>query len=92
MCHVSVGHVARVFEGAGLATVVIGSAPHKDRLAAMCLARSLIVPHPMGRVMGAPHDVERQTEILSAALDLLESAVEVDTMVELPGSYRPTPK
>ena len=85
------GHVAREFEKAGLATVVIGVSPHRDRLAAMKLARSIITPHPMGRNMGAPHDAERQTEILSAALDLLETAVENDTLVDLPGSYRATP-
>ncbi len=85
------GHVARVFEKAGLATVVIGVAPHRDRLAAMSLARSIITPYPMGRNFGAPHDVERQTETLSAALDLFDSAVEVGALVDLPGSYRSTP-
>lgn len=86
------GHVARVFEYAGLATVVIGVAPHRDRLTAMTLPRAVVAPHPMGRNLGAPHDVERQTEILSAALDLFENAIEGGTLVDLPGSYRPTPK
>ena len=45
----------------------------------------------MGRPLGAPHDVERQTEVLSAALDLLDNAVEGCTFIDLPGSYRPTP-
>ncbi len=92
VCHVSVGHVAREFEKSGLATVVIGVAPHRDRIAGMKLARSIITPHPMGRNMGAPHDVERQTEILTAALDLMETAVENDTMVDLEGHYRATPE
>lgn len=74
-----------------MATVVIGSAPHQDRVLAMSLPRAVIVPHPMGRPLGAPHDVERQTEILLTALDLLDQAVENNTVVHLPGSYRPTP-
>ena len=52
-------------------------------------ARLVITPHPMGRNLGAPGDIERQTEVLRAALDLLDSAVEGDTTVDLPGAYRP---
>lgn len=74
-----------------MATVVIGTAVHRDRVEAMSLPRLVLVPHPMGRPLGAPHDVERQTEILLAALDLLDSAVENGSVVDLPGSYRPTP-
>jgi D-proline reductase (dithiol) PrdB len=91
VCHVSVGHVARELERAGMATVVIGSAPHQDRVLAMSLPRLVVTPHPMGRPLGAPHDVERQTEVLLAALDLLDNAVENGSVVEFPGSYRPTP-
>ena len=91
VCHVSIGHVAREFERAGMATVVIGTAVHRDRTVAMSLPRLLFAPHPMGRPLGAPHDAERQTEVLLAALDLLDTAVENGTVVDLPGGYRPTP-
>ncbi len=74
-----------------MATVVIGTAVHRDRTVAMSLPRLLVAPHPMGRPLGAPHDAERQTEILLAALDLLDNAVENGAVVDLPGSYRPTP-
>ena len=85
----SVGHAARVFEEAGLATVVIGVAPHRDRMTAMHLPRIVVTPHLMGRPMGAPHDRARQTEVLLAALDLLDRAEQGNTVVDLPGGYRP---
>ena len=75
-----------------MATVVIGTAVHRDRTVAMSVPRLVISPHPMGRPLGAPHDVERQTEILQAALDLLDNAEENGAIVDLPGSYRPTPR
>ncbi len=53
--------------------------------------RTLVVRHPMGRPMGAPSDVERQTQVLRSALDLLKSATENGAIVELPEAYRPTP-
>ena len=53
--------------------------------------RALIVDHPMGRPLGAAHDVVRQHEVLAAAFDLLESAVENSTIVEFPEDYRPAP-
>ena len=80
-----------MFEESGLPTVVIGVAPHRDRMRAMHLPRTVVTPHPMGRPMGAPHDKARQTEVLIAALDLLNQAEEGNTVVDLPGSYRPTP-
>lgn len=91
VCHVSVGHVAREFERSGLATVVIGVAPHRDRLAAMSLPRAVVTQHPMGRALGAPHDAERQTEVLHAALDLLETAEEGGAIVDLTAKYRSAP-
>ena len=45
----------------------------------------------MGRPLGAAHDVVRQHEVLAAAFDLLESAVENSTIVEFPEDYRPAP-
>ncbi len=41
----------------------------------------------MGRVLGAAGDVERQREVLLAALDLLENG-EAGQVVEMSGRYR----
>lgn len=84
----SVGHVARIFEEAGLATVVVGIRAFRPRLAAMTLPRLLVTPHLMGRPLGPPGDDERQRATVLAALDLLDSAGAGGTVIELPGRYR----
>jgi hypothetical protein len=53
--------------------------------------RSLIVRHLMGRPMGAAHDPERHTEVLTTALALLESATANSTIEEFPHDYRVSP-
>ena len=83
------GHLARVLEEAGLATVVIGTNAFRDRLAAMRLPRTVITRHPMGRPLGAPNDRETQRKVILAALELLESARQSGVIVDLPGSYHP---
>ena len=75
-------------EEAGIATVVIAADAFRPRLEAMAVPRLLLTPHPMGRVLGAPHDVPRQKEVLLAALQLLESAERGQTILEMPGHYR----
>ena len=57
----------------------------------MKIPRALVVKHPLGRSMGAAHDTERQTQVLSAALALFESATGNATIEEFPSPYRPTP-
>ncbi len=66
-----------------MATVVIGVAAFRDRLAAMSLPRLVVTPQLMGRPVGAPNDKTRQREILLAALDLLENAQAGKTIVDL---------
>lgn len=78
------GHVARLLEAAGIATVVIGVAAFRDRLAAMSLPRLVVTPHLMGRPLGKPGDQARQRAVLLAAFDLLENAAQGKTVVELP--------
>ncbi|MEM7345305.1 MAG: hypothetical protein AAF485_13785 [Chloroflexota bacterium] len=85
----SVGHVARLLEDVGIATVIISAQAFRPRLEVMTLPRLLLTPHVMGRPVGAPHDQARQRETLLAALDLLETAQAAGTIVELGGSYRP---
>ena len=54
-------------------------------------ARILITPHPMGRTLSAPFDVEKQRAVLKAALHLLETATAGGTVVEYPEAYRTGP-
>ena len=79
----SVGHVARLMEEAGIATVVIAADAFRPRLEAMALPRLLLTPHPMGRVLGAPGDVERQTEVLEMALRFLDEADAGQTVIDM---------
>ena len=85
----SVGHVQRAFESAGIPTVgvYIRSFAHLPRL--MGVARALITDHPMGRPLGAPGDGERQREVVAAALDLLRSDEPV--VAEFGAPWRPGP-
>jgi len=81
---VSVGHVARLLEADGIATVVIAVTAFRDRLQAMSLPRLVLTPHLMGRPLGMPGDKERQRASLLAAFELLEQATHGKTVVELP--------
>jgi len=78
-----VGHLARLLEEGGIATVVIGVAAFRDRLTAMSLPRLVITPHLMGRPLGMPQNRARQREILLAAFDLLDHAHQGKTLVAL---------
>lgn len=68
----SVGHVARMLEEAGIATVIIAAEAFRDRLEAMRVPRLLTTPHWMGRPLGRPGDVATQRETLRKALAQLE--------------------
>jgi len=87
---VSVGHVARLLEEAGISTVIIAARAFRPRLEVMTLPRLLLTPHLMGRPLGPPGDCERQRATILAALALLESATEAGTIVELEGTYDST--
>lgn len=91
MCHVSVGHVARAVEEAGIPTVTIMTRAFAHRSTEMMIPRSLVVNHPMGHSLGAAFDVERQSAVLSAALDLLESAPSKGTVAEFGQAFRLKP-
>lgn len=86
----SVGHIARSFEEAGLPTVIIATKAFRPRLEAMQLPRLVLTPYPMGRPIGAPYDVGGQRTTLLAALDLLATATEAGTIIELDHPYQPT--
>ena len=72
----SVGHVARLLEAAGIATVIIAVAAFQERLAAMMLPRVVLTPYLMGRPLGMPGNRAQQQASLAAALTLLENATQ----------------
>jgi hypothetical protein len=80
---VSVGHVARALEEAGITTVSIYIRAFKHLDEAMAIPRTLVTPHLMGRTIGPPGAAERHREVLEAALGLMESATRAGTIVEL---------
>ena len=53
--------------------------------------RVLVTRHILGRTIGAPGDVDRQSEVVAAALDVLATATEPNTIRELAEKYRTAP-
>jgi len=87
---VSVGHVQRAIETAGLPTVGIYVRSFGRVPELMGVARALITPNPMGRPLGAPNDPKRQLEIVRSALGLLNTAG--PSIVEFDQPYRVPPR
>ncbi len=83
----SVGHLARLLEEAGIATVIIAVASFRDVLAAMNTPRILITKHPMGRPIGQPNDKDGQLDVVKAALDLFSETRAFGTLKEYAGTY-----
>ena len=73
-------------------TVVIATAVFEGRLRAMQVPRLLLTPFLMGRPLGAPHDSERQLDVLRMGLNLLETAVAAPTIIHYPDPFRTSPK
>lgn len=85
----SVGHVQRAVEEAGIPTVSIYVKAFAHIVDEMKLPRAVVVRHPMGRPLGAPGDVARQAEVVDAALGLLETASAGRSIRELELDWRP---
>ena len=68
------GHIARLMEENGIATVVIGSGVFRSQMESMSIPRSILTRFPMGRTLGAPGDRQTQRMLILEALDLLENA------------------
>lgn len=85
----SVGHVQRAIETAGIPTVgvYVRSFGHIPEL--MGVARALITRHPMGRPLGAPGDGERQLAVTRTALTMLEHPEQ--SIIEFPDLWRTAP-
>lgn len=77
-----------MLEEGGIATVIIATKAFRPRLEAMTPPRVLLTPNPMGRPLGAPHDVEGQRKTLMAALDLLANASHAGTIVDFEHAYK----
>ncbi len=85
----SVGHVQRVIEAAGIPTVGIYIGPFGHVPQQMSVSRALVTPNPLGRPLGAPGDTERQLDVVEAALAVL--GVDAPTISDYPHPYRPSP-
>lgn len=79
----SVGHVARRFEEAGIPTVVIAIKSFENRMRSMALPRVILTRELLGRPLSRPFDKDRQNRVLTAALELLETAGENGTVKEI---------
>jgi hypothetical protein len=86
---VSVGHVARGFEEAGIPTVSVFVRAFRHVAERMALPRTLITNHPMGRPLGAAGDAQRQRLVIDAALDLLATGTSKGTMADLDQDWQP---
>lgn len=87
----SVGHVARAVEAAGIPTVVVMVRAFAHVAERMTLPRTVVTRHPMGRPFGPVGDVVRQRRVLDAALDLASSADAAGRIVDIAGTFRPSP-
>ena len=71
--------LARTFEEAGLATVVVTNMPYWAEK--MGVPRALAVEFPFGHLLGRPGDREMQMRVIHQALSVLETATEPETIV-----------
>lgn len=86
MCHVSVGHVARALEAAGIPTVAVFIRAFRRVAEAMTLPRALVTPYLMGRTCGSPGADRQQREVVERALALLDDASAAGAIADLSGS------
>jgi hypothetical protein len=71
--------LARTFETAGLATIMVTNMPFwAEKMGA---PRTLAVEVPFGHTLGQPHDIAQQRRLLGQALEVLETARVPGTIV-----------
>lgn len=78
----SVGHIARGLEEAGMPTVIIAVKSFRTRMEMMSLPRVLLTNNLLGRVLGNPFDEDSQKKVLTQALSLLREATKNGTIAE----------
>ena len=83
MCHQSVGLIQSIIEKAGIATVSISLL--REVTERVAPPRALVVDRPLGFPLGEPGDVEIQTRIIMAALELLSLGVDRPLVREFGG-------
>lgn len=83
------GLVQRVLEASGISTVALSMIPDLTRAADV--PRLAGISYPFGRPLGNPHDADSQRAVLRATLEVLASASEPDTDVELPFQWPESP-
>lgn len=79
----SVGHIARAFESAGIPTIAFGVRAFKSRVAPMRVPRLVITPELMGKTLGKPNDGSTQRRYLDIGLELLENGSAGNSIVEV---------
>ena len=77
------GHLARLLEGGGIATVVIGIRAFLPLLRAMSLPRVVVTPNLLGQTLGPPSDRMAQRSVLLAAIEMLKSTRMAGTIQQL---------
>ncbi len=78
--------VARHLEENGYPTVIIGAA--RDIVEHCGVSRFVFTDFPLGSPCGEPFDVDMQRHIVAMALDVLETATQPRTTVEVPFKWR----
>ena len=86
MCHRSVGLVQAAIEEAGISTATV--VMRTDISHGIGVPRGAYVRFPLGNPLGEPHRADQQHLVLECLLELLETATEPDTIVELPFRWR----
>jgi hypothetical protein len=83
VCHVSVGHAARVLEEAGISTVAIYIRAFRHHAVSLNIPRTVVTRRLLGRTVGTPGDADGQRLVVREALRLLETAESPGTIMEL---------
>jgi hypothetical protein len=88
---VSVGHIARAIEAAGIPTVSVYVEAFQPTAEWQATPRVAVTRFPMGRPLGAPGNATLQTQVIKAALDLLaqgQPAQARNLIVKLPFEWQ----
>jgi hypothetical protein len=71
--------LARVFEAAGMTTIMVTNMPYWAEKVGV--PRALAVEFPFAHTLGRPHDRDQQMRVIRQALDVLEAADAPGTIV-----------
>lgn len=86
MCHQSVGLVQQAIEAAGIATVSLTLRP--DITFGVRVPRAAFVRFPLGNPFGENGRRDHQRVVLRDLLELVATAEEPETLIELPHRWR----